>query len=122
MLLKFAFKDFLDDRKFKNTTQKNIRNYQTLLGEFVNYCNDHEIVTVEDITQSRVRDYLIFCQDKGNQAGTINTKLLRIRAFLNYIVECEVIKSNPAQKVKFQKTDIKIVECSDEQIRITRAE
>lgn len=116
MLLKFAFKDFLDDRKFKNTTQKNIRNYQTLLGEFVNYCTGNEVVNVEDIAQSHVRDYLMFCQDKGNQAGTINTKLLRIRAFLNYMVECEVIKSNPAQKVKFQKTDIKIDVFSDEQI------
>ncbi|MDQ0194027.1 hypothetical protein J2T20_002395 [Paenibacillus wynnii] len=35
MLLKFAFQDFLDDRRFKNTTEKNIRNYQTMLGEFV---------------------------------------------------------------------------------------
>lgn len=116
MLLKFAFKDFLDDRKFKNTTQKNIRNYLTLLGEFVNYCTDHEVVNVEDITQSHVRDYLMSCQEKGNQAGTINTKLLRIRAFLNYMVECEVIKNNPAQRVKFQRTDVKIDVFSDEQI------
>lgn len=108
MLLKFAFKDFLDDRRFKNTTEKNIRNYLTLLGEFVNYCTDNEVVNVEDIAQSHVRDYLMLCQDKGNQAGTINTKLLRIRAFLKYMVECEVINNNPAHKVKFQKTDVKI--------------
>ncbi|MDK8182146.1 phage integrase SAM-like domain-containing protein [Paenibacillus sp. UMB4589-SE434] len=107
-MLKFAFKDFLDDRRFKNTTEKNIRNYLTLLGEFVNYCTDNEVVNVEDIAQSHVRDYLMLCQDKGNQAGTINTKLLRIRAFLKYMVECEVINNNPAHKVKFQKTDVKI--------------
>ncbi|GGD94894.1 hypothetical protein GCM10010911_61960 [Paenibacillus nasutitermitis] len=38
MLLKFAFKDILDDHRFKNTTRVNIRNYQTLRGEFINYC------------------------------------------------------------------------------------
>lgn len=56
MLLKFAFKDFLDDRKFKNTTQKYIRNYLTLLGEFVNYCTDHEVVNVEDIASLESRE------------------------------------------------------------------
>jgi integrase/recombinase XerD len=117
MLLKFAFQDFLEDRQFKNTTKINIRNYQTLLGEFVNYCIDDEIVNVEDINYSHIKQYLWKCQQKGNQAGTINTKLMRIRAFLNYMVECEVIKNNPAHKVKSQKEDVKIDVFTDEQIR-----
>jgi integrase/recombinase XerD len=117
LLLKFAFQDFLDDRRFKNTTEKNIRNYKTLLGEFVNYCIQNEVVNVEDITYSHVRQFLLECQVRGNKAGTINSKLLRIRAFLNYMVECEVIKNNPAKKVKMQKDDVKIDVFSDEQIR-----
>ncbi|MGQ4668798.1 type I restriction-modification enzyme R subunit C-terminal domain-containing protein [Metabacillus halosaccharovorans] len=117
MLLKFAFQDFLDDRRFKNTTKINIRNYQTLLGEFVNFCIDNEVVNVEDINYSHIKKYLWVCQEKGNQAGTINTKLMRIRAFLNYMVECEVIKKNPAHKVKRQKEDVKIDVFTDEQIR-----
>ncbi|MGE7767758.1 hypothetical protein [Peribacillus sp. NPDC096540] len=36
MLLKFGYQDFLDDRRFKNTTKVNIRNYETSLGGFVN--------------------------------------------------------------------------------------
>lgn len=117
MLLKFAFQDFLDDRRFKNTTKSNIKNYQILLGEFINYCIDNEVMNVEDISYSHVRQYLLHCQEKGNKAGTINTKLLRIRAFLNYMVECEVIKQNPAKKIKPQKDDIKIDIFTDEQIR-----
>ncbi|WP_084788100.1 tyrosine-type recombinase/integrase [Anaerobacillus alkalidiazotrophicus] len=117
MLLKFAFQDFLDDRRFKNTTKTNIRNYQTLLGEFINYCIDNEEVNVEDINYSHIKQYLWVCQEKGNQAGTINTKFMRIRAFLNYMVECEVIKKNPAHKVKRQKEDVRIDVFTDEQIR-----
>ncbi|MFC0472467.1 tyrosine-type recombinase/integrase [Halalkalibacter kiskunsagensis] len=117
MLLKFAFQDFLDDRRFKNTTKTNIRNYQTLLGEFISYCIDNEVVNVEDINYSHIKQYLWVCQEKGNQAGTINTKLMRIRAFLNYMVECEVIKNNPAHKVKRQKEDVRIDVFTDEQIR-----
>jgi integrase/recombinase XerD len=57
------------------------------------------------------------CQEKGDKPSTINTWLLRIRSFLNYMVECEVIKNNPAKKVKMQKDDVKIEVFSDEQIR-----
>jgi integrase/recombinase XerD len=117
LLLKFAYQDFLDDRRFKNTTKTNIKNYEMLLGKFIDFCIENEVVNVEDITYSHVRQYLLNCQEKGDKAGTINTKLLRIRAFLNYMVECEVIKNNPAKKVKRQKEDVKIDVFSDEQIR-----
>ncbi len=73
MLLKFAFQDFLDDRHFKNTTQRNIRNYKTLLGEFVDYCIGQEIIRVEDITYQHVRQHLMECQERGNKVGSINT-------------------------------------------------
>ncbi len=63
-----------------------------------------------------MRQYLLKCQEKGDKTGTINTKLLRIRAFLNYLVECGVIKTNPAKKIKPQKEDVKIEVFSDEQI------
>ncbi|MFK9094397.1 tyrosine-type recombinase/integrase [Bacillus salipaludis] len=116
-MLKFAFQDFLDDRKFKNTTKVNLRNYQTLLGEFINYCTEHVVVYVEDINYSHIKQYLLECQEKGNKAGTINTKLMRIRAFLNYMVECEIIKTNPAHKVKMKKDDVKIDVFTDEQIK-----
>lgn len=59
MLLRFAFKDILDDRRFKNTTKVNIRNNQTLLGEFINYCVEQEVVNVENITLSQVKSELI---------------------------------------------------------------
>jgi integrase/recombinase XerD len=117
VLLKFAYQDFLDDRRFKNTTKTNIKNYEMLLGKFIDYCIENQVVNAEEITYSHVRQYLLKCQEKGDKAGTINSKLLRIRAFLNYLVECEVIKTNPAKKVKMQKDDVKIGVFSDDQIR-----
>lgn len=117
MLLKFGYQDFLDDRKFKNTTKTNIKNYEMILAKFIDYCIENQVVNVEDISYSHVRQYLLKCQEKGDIASTINSKLMRIRAFLNYMVECEVIKNNPAKKVKMQKDDVKIDVFTDEQIR-----
>ncbi|WP_374721782.1 hypothetical protein [Peribacillus tepidiphilus] len=44
MLLKFAYQDFLDDRRFKNTTKTNIKNYEMILGKFVDYCIENQVV------------------------------------------------------------------------------
>lgn len=117
MLLKFAFQDFIEDRKFRNTTKVNIQNYKVLLGEFVVYCQEKEVMNVEDIDTGHVKKYLMFCKNKGNSAGTINTKLQRIRAFLNYMVEEGMVKENVAKKVKRQKEDVKINVFNDVQIQ-----
>ena len=116
MLLKFAYQEFIEDRQFKNTTKVNIQNYKVLLGGFVDYCLENEILNVEDISSNHVKRYLKDCQNRGNSAGTINTKLQRIRAFLNYMVEEDMVKENAAKNVKRQKVDVKINVFNDEQI------
>lgn len=116
-MLKFSYQDFLDDRKFKNTTKINIQNYKVLLGGFIDYCHENEILNVEEIESRHVKNYLMFCQSQGNSANTINTKLQRIRAFLNYMKEEGMVKENVARKVKRQKVDVKINVFSDEQIQ-----
>ncbi|MCH4826637.1 tyrosine-type recombinase/integrase [Planococcus halocryophilus] len=116
MLLKFAYQDFLADRKFKNTTQVNIGNYERTLGLFVEYCLELGVINVEDVGHSHVRSYLVDCQKKGNKAGTINTKIMRIRAFYNYLIEEKMVSENMASKVKLQKEDVKINVFTDEQI------
>lgn len=41
---------FLEDRKFNNTTKGTIRSYQTLLGEFVEYCTDNQFDDMKAIS------------------------------------------------------------------------
>ncbi|PEK60768.1 tyrosine-type recombinase/integrase [Bacillus pseudomycoides] len=116
MLLKFAYQEFLEDRKFRNTTEVNIQNYKVLLGGFIDYCHENNVLNVEDVKSIHVKSYLRYCQDKGNSANTINTKLQRIRAFFNYLVEERIVSENVASKIKRQKVDVKINVFSDEQI------
>ncbi|WHX79324.1 tyrosine-type recombinase/integrase [Priestia flexa] len=116
MLLKFAYQEFIEDRIFKNTTKVNIQNYKVLLGGFVDYCIENNLLNVEEIKTIHVKGYLRHCQAKGNSANTINTKLQRIRAFFNFMKEEGIVKESPASKVKRQQVDIKIDVFSDEQI------
>ncbi|MFS0594481.1 tyrosine-type recombinase/integrase [Cytobacillus horneckiae] len=116
MLLKFAYQEFIEDRIFKNTTKVNIQNYKVLLGGFVDYCIENNLLNVEEVKTIHVKSYLRHCQGKGNSANTINTKLQRIRAFFNFLKEESIVKENPASKVRRQQVDIKIDVFSDEQI------
>jgi integrase/recombinase XerD len=116
MLLKFAYEDFIADRRFKNTTEKNIKNYHQLLKPFIEYCIAKELINVDDVRHSHIRDYLFECQQKGNKPSTINSKIQRMRAFYNYLLEEQVVKENIALKVKQQKEDVKIDVFTDEQI------
>lgn len=116
LLLRFAYQDFLADRELNNTSEANLRNYKQLLGNFIDYCLNNGITNVEDITAQNIKQYFLECKNRGNNAGTINTRLLRIRAFLNYCVEEKIITENVALKVKRLKEDVKIDVFTDEQI------
>jgi integrase/recombinase XerD len=117
LLLKFAVQDFLDDRVFKNLSSTTIGSYKDILGQFQKFCNEHEILNVEDVTTHNIKKYLLECQKKGNNATTTNSKLQRIRAFFNYMIECEVIEKNPAKKIQKAKEDVRIEVFNDYHIK-----
>jgi integrase/recombinase XerD len=117
MLLKFAIQEFHDDRQFKNVAKQTKETYNILLNQFLEYCNENEIVNVEDITPNIIKKYIITQQKKGNKPTTTNTKLQRIKAFLNYMVEIEVLTKSPADKISRAKEDIKIEVFTDYHIK-----
>lgn len=67
MLIKFAFQDFLQDRKFKNTTCSDIHNYKVLLGGFIEYCNRNNISNVENITSNNIKRFSNGVSGEGEQ-------------------------------------------------------
>ncbi len=54
MLLKFAIKDFKEDREFKQIAKATLTNYMGCLKEFHHYCIEKEIVNTAEITNSSV--------------------------------------------------------------------
>lgn len=116
MLLKFVYQDFMDEQEFRNLSEANKKNHRQLLKPFIDDCIKQGIVNVEDISTTTVKRYLTESQRNGNKPGTINTKLMRIRTFLNFCVEERIITKNPALKIKRVKEDVKIEVFSDLQV------
>ncbi|WP_342599176.1 hypothetical protein MHB48_17590 [Psychrobacillus sp. FSL H8-0483] len=80
MLLKFAYQDFLADRKFKNITQTNIKNYEMTLGQFINYCLEQGVINIEEVGHHHVRNYLLDCQERGNKPNMF----LQMNRYIRY--------------------------------------
>lgn len=120
MLLKFAVKDFMDDREFRNLRPDALTSYRYTLQGFHDYCTKNEIVDTSDTTAATVKGYLMFCKKhSGNNSTTINHKLRNLRVFFGYLESIELFtkKSNPATKVDYLKEDIQIEVFTEDHIR-----
>lgn len=119
MLLKFAVKDFIDDRKLKNLSVHSLTSYSNTLDLFNIYCLENEIVNVEDITSNFIKSYLIDCQERGNKPSSINHKIRNLKVFFQHLCNEEIIpeKKNPMLKITYQKEDIEIGAFNELQVR-----
>ncbi|MDO0823079.1 tyrosine-type recombinase/integrase [Desulfosporosinus nitroreducens] len=120
LLFKFAVKDFIDDREFKNLSPKTVEGYKLCLQKFQEFLTDEEIVDVGEVTAGVVKRYLLDLKNnRNNNPTSLNTKLKNLKAFFNYLVQEEIIeeKGNPTKKVEYVKEDIKIEVFTDSQIK-----
>lgn len=120
MLLKFAVKDFMDDRAFRNVSAKTLDNYRRTLGEFHSYCVENGIVNVGDVRPGTVKGYLVMCQqERGNSPSSINHKLQNLRVFFNYMQQAELVdaKGNPTKAIKPVKAPTTVDVFTDQQIK-----
>lgn len=120
MLLKFAIKDYIEEKEYNNLSQKTVDTYALTLHEFREFCGNEGVVNIEDVTPSIVKSYLIHCQkERGNNATTRNGKFRRIKIFFNYLESEEIIESkkNPVRRLSYIKEDIKIEAFTDYHIK-----
>lgn len=119
MLIKFAIKDFQEDREYKNLSQRTIESYLSTLKEFQNYCAELNIINVSDVAAEHVKKYLLYCQkEKKNNHTTTNSKLHTLKIFFNYLQHNDIIgeKQNPTKKIGYAKEEIKIEVFTDNHI------
>ncbi|WP_313637977.1 tyrosine-type recombinase/integrase [Paenibacillus sp.] len=119
MLLKFAIKDYLEEKEYNNLSEQTVKTYAFTLNEFQEYCGKNGVLNVEDVTASIVKAYLFHClKEKNNNATTRNGKFRRIKIFFNHLENEEMIepKLNPVRKLSYVKEDVKIEAFTDHHI------
>lgn len=109
MLLKWAIKTFMDDRKLGNLSKHTIDRYTRTLDEFHQFSVSQEILNIEEVATILIKQYLLYCQtERENNSVTKNSKLRVIKAFFNFLQDNDFITVNPTKKVNYAKEDIVI--------------
>ncbi|MEH7047833.1 tyrosine-type recombinase/integrase [Bacillus pseudomycoides] len=120
MLLKFAIKDYLEEKTFLNLAPRTVKAYGDTLNEFQSFCSDYEIIDTEEIKERTIKSYLLYCQrERSNSTLTRNTKLQHLKSFFHFLVDEEIVleKNNPTRKLTQAKVDTRLEVFTDEQVR-----
>jgi integrase/recombinase XerD len=111
MIVKFAVKDFLEDRTLQNLSPYTLKTYKRVLRDFEQYCGSRDVLKVEDISRLTVKGFLSYCHNElNNSPNTVNLKLRVLKAFVNYLIDEELydVEKKPFKKISFAKVDSRI--------------
>lgn len=91
---------YLKKCKIKNLSPVTIQNYKYVISAFQNfYAGEWDKLTQDDID-----DYVILLQETYEKTGSINSKLMCLRAFIKWLQSEDIV--NPKIKIPQLKTDI----------------
>jgi len=105
---------FLKDRQAQNLSKRTVGFYKEKLEKFTNYCDAQSLKKISEITPSFLREFLIYLESTGHNAGGIHTYFRSVKAFLRwYWNETEPNYPNPINKIKPPKQSSQILAPAD---------
>jgi site-specific recombinase XerD len=101
-------KPFLKEYLEASKRDKALRTYlseKQALNHFFNflYANYENIKYLDEITLEILEDYKGGEKNRGQSTNSINSKIIKLKAFFNYIFKRKKIKENPAAGLKYIK-------------------
>lgn len=104
-LLGHALDDFLLDCRARQLAPATIDFYRTKLVPFNAFCAEHGTYTVEAVTSSLLKRFMLAMTDRGCQPQTMCVNMRSVRAFLNYCQRDGILENNPFDRIKLPKVD-----------------
>ncbi|MFT4417057.1 tyrosine-type recombinase/integrase [Fredinandcohnia humi] len=118
MLIRFAMKEFLSEKEYENLSKNTISAYQMLFDDFLSWTEKEGFSRVTELTTRVIKNYLTLCKtEKGNNPTSLNTKRRQFRAWFNFLVQEDIVESNPTDPIKRAKEDIRIKTFTDEEVK-----
>jgi integrase/recombinase XerD len=98
-----CIKLYLDEQVAQGKAKSTITNYRQRLEILTKFLISQSVTTIDSVTPDVLKRYYQSRRDKGLKPHTIDTDARYIRAWLNYLVEIEIIDKSPMRKVKMPK-------------------
>ena len=105
---KQLFEQYLtEDKKVsKNTFESYIRD----INQYFDYASNTDISDIAEADNSYVKEYISFLESRGKSRSTVVRVVATIRCFYQFLVIKGYSSTNPANGIKFEKTEKKLPE------------
>ena len=80
-----------------------ILSYEIDLKQFSDFCAEKNILSIEELNQKIISDYLTLLSKVGLTAKSIARKISSLKNFSNYLIESGVAKKNPLELIDTPK-------------------
>lgn len=112
MKLQESVEYFLTEQELRGNTQKTVRGYKLFLGIFVEYLSTQGIDEVESVSLVSVNKFHMHLRNKERKLKptTIHTYLRHVRAFLNFLYQEDIVKTDIGNKMTLPKTGKQTIE------------
>lgn len=110
MLNEDLLKEFIFDCKLRRLSERTIKGYKNNnLGMFKFLSNEYGIEEVEETNHIAIKGYIEYLTEKGLSEVYINGLIKCFRAYLSYCVREQYIIKNPAERVRWQREPLKLI-------------
>jgi site-specific recombinase XerD len=98
-----AYEIFMLDAESRRFTQTTLAFYRQRLMSFVRWCQENNIIHLQDITAHHIRSYFVSLQQRQLSDWSQNAAGRAIKTFLARSVEEGLLNESPAKRVKLPK-------------------
>jgi integrase/recombinase XerC len=77
---------YLSSLEADNASPYTVKNYGTDISQFLDYCDDHEIDTLDGLDRDLVRTYMAELNEDGYVRASVARRVFELRAFGDYLV------------------------------------
>ena len=83
----------------ENASYYTVKNYGTDIDQFLTYCEEHGVKTLDGLRRDLVRDYLAKLDDDEYIRASIARRVFELRAFGDYLVRAEAWEQNLFRRI-----------------------
>lgn len=91
-------------------SQNTLSAYKRDLSDFVQFCDELKINSIEKINTRHIKSYLMILNEKRYSKSSVARKLSALRKLFDFAVKNDIINSNPVKKISNPKVQRKLPE------------
>lgn len=104
-ILQAKLESFVSTLHSRNQSPNTVKAYKSDVADFLDYLASHGGITAENFSLDSIRDWLWKQSEAGASKTTLARKSSSIRAFSSYLVDQNVLETDPTLRLRSPKLD-----------------